>query len=53
MPFYVDPNKAQAIARIAAQLGASFLRLLGAIIFNPRTAPVWLERAGEPLGTAN
>ena len=34
----------------AAQLGASFLRLFGAVIFDPKTATVWLDRAGK---TAN
>lgn len=32
----------------AAQLGASFLRLFGAVIFDPKTATVWLKAAGAP-----
>jgi hypothetical protein len=31
----------------AAQLGASFLRLFGAVIFDPRTATVWLDGRGD------
>jgi hypothetical protein len=33
----------------AAQLGASFLRLFGAVIFDPKTATVWLDRAGKTV----
>lgn len=32
----------------AAQLGASFLKLFGAVVFDPRNATVWLGGAGEP-----
>lgn len=31
----------------AAQLGASFLRLFGAVIFDPKTTTVWLDGQGE------
>ena len=31
----------------AAQLGASFLRLFGAVIFDPKTTTVWLDPAGK------
>jgi hypothetical protein len=36
----------------AAQLGASFLRLFGTVIFDPRAATVWLDGAGKPRGTS-
>jgi hypothetical protein len=32
----------------AAQLGASFLRLFAAVIFDPKAATVWLDRARKP-----
>jgi hypothetical protein len=35
----------------AAQLGASFLRLFGAVVFDPGTSTVWLGGAGEPQET--
>jgi hypothetical protein len=31
----------------AAQLGASFLRLFGVVIFDPKTARVWLDGGGR------
>jgi hypothetical protein len=35
----------------AAQLGASFLSLFGAVIFDPKTTTVWLGGArGNPAG---
>jgi hypothetical protein len=36
----------------AAQLGASFLRLFSAVIFDPETATVWLDAARRPRGTS-
>jgi hypothetical protein len=44
------PNACGGIADMAepaAQLGASFLRLFGAIIFDPRRATVWLDGAAN------
>jgi hypothetical protein len=35
----------------AAQLGASFLRLFGAVIFDPGAATVWLDGGGKPRET--
>jgi len=35
------------LAEPAAQLGASFLRLFGAVIFDPRSATVWLDGAAH------
>jgi hypothetical protein len=35
----------------AAQLGASFLRLFGAVIFDPVAATVWLDGARKPRET--
>ncbi len=32
----------------AAQLGASFLRLFSAVIFDPKAETVWLGRSGDP-----
>jgi hypothetical protein len=37
----------------AAQLGASFLRLFGTVVFDPKNATVWLDgAAGQPPGHA-
>jgi hypothetical protein len=35
------------MAEPAAQLGASFLRLFGTIVFDPGNATVWVEGAGQ------
>jgi hypothetical protein len=39
------------MAEPAAQLGASFLRLFGAVVFDPKNATVWLD--GAPGGAAD
>ena len=42
------PNACGGIADMAepaAQLGASFLRLFGTIVFDPKNATVWLDAA--------